>query len=55
MGWRSADTPLWSFERFIRSPRGLKAAGIGAVTWTAYEFVEIGIDLLVAAAGGGAF
>ena len=40
VGWRSPDTPLWSKQRFLRGPRGLKAVGIGAVTWSVYELVS---------------
>ena len=47
MGWRDPDAPLWSFKRFLRSPRGLKAIGVGALTWSAYEVVDAGLRGLV--------
>eukprot|EP01050_Picozoa_sp_SAG11_P015054 SAG11_NODE_1916_length_4071_cov_3.418429_6_plen_145_part_00 len=36
-GWRSADTPLWCLDRFITSPRGLRAIAVGAGTWAMYD------------------
>lgn len=41
IGWRPPDAPLWSFQRFLSSPRGLKSLGIGAITWSAYEVADV--------------
>ena len=49
VGWRAADEPLWSFRRFLTSPRGGKAIAIGAVTWSAYEVADAGIRAVAAA------
>lgn len=46
VGWRDADAPLWSFRRFLTSPRGGKAVAIGAATWSAYEVADAGIRAL---------
>lgn len=44
VGWRAVDeAPLWSWQRFLKSPRGLKAIGIGAATWSAYELADAGL------------
>ena len=43
---RSAATPLLSWERFLTSPRGLKAIAIGAVTWGCYEIAMLGVARL---------
>lgn len=40
VGWRKPDAPLWSFARFLSSPRGLKAVLIGASTWSMYELAD---------------
>lgn len=40
VGWRGDDAPLWSWRRFLQSPRGLKAIGLGAATWSAYELAD---------------
>ena len=48
VGWRDPDAPLWSMSRFLRSPRGLKALGVGAATWSAYEVADAGIRYLAA-------
>ncbi len=40
VGWRTNDAPLWSFQRFLSSPRGLKAMLIGASTWSMYEVAD---------------
>lgn len=48
VGWRPGDTPLWSWRRFIASPRGLKAVGIGAATWSAYELADACLRALAA-------
>lgn len=45
IGWRKADAPLWSWERFVSSPRGLKALGLGALTWTAYEAADTALRM----------
>jgi hypothetical protein len=37
IGNRPRNTPLLSWNRFVTSPRGLKAIVLGAVTWAAYE------------------
>ena len=48
VGWRHAGAPLWSLDRFVRSPRGLKAVGIGALTWSAYELADAGLRYVAA-------
>ncbi len=48
MGWRAADAPLLSAERFVASPRGLKAVGISAATWLVYEAAVLGVRELTA-------
>lgn len=48
IGWRDPTAPLWSFDRFLRSPRGLKAVGVGALTWSAYEIADAGLRYLAA-------
>ena len=48
IGWRDPTAPLWSFDRFLRSPRGLKAVGVGALTWSAYEIADAGLRSLAA-------
>lgn len=40
VGWRDENAPLWSFRRFLRSPRGVKAVVVGAATWSAYEVAD---------------
>ena len=40
VGWRDPNAPLWSLDRFLRSPRGLKAVAVGAATWSAYELAD---------------
>ena len=48
VGWRGGDVPLWSWRRFLSSPRGLKAVAIGAATWSAYEFADATLRALAA-------
>ena len=46
-GWRPPDSPLLSPRRFtLESPRGLRAAGIGAVTWAVYEGCHFSLSRL---------
>lgn len=49
VGWRAADAPLWSFSRFLSSPRGVKAVAIGAVTWSVYEVADACLRALAGA------
>ena len=44
IGARPPSTPLWSWERFLTSPRGLKSIALGAVTWGCYEVIMLGIS-----------
>ena len=50
VGWRGDDAPLWSWRRFLQSPRGLKAIGLGAATWSAYELADAVLRKLAGAA-----
>ena len=45
-GYRPPDTPLLSWDRFITSPRGMKAVLLGAATWAAYEFSMLAVHRL---------
>ena len=46
VGWRSADAPLWSWQRFLHSPRGGRAMVVGAMTWSVYELADAGLRAL---------
>lgn len=43
MGWRALDAPLLSPQRFVTSPRGLRAVFTSGMTWAAYEFAVFGV------------
>jgi hypothetical protein len=45
-GWRPANALLFDPNRFITSPRGLNAIGVGAATWMVYEAAMRGLHEL---------
>ena len=46
IGARAADTPLLSRDRFLSSPRGLRAITVGALTWGVYEMTMLAVAQL---------